>query len=189
MQHLLGRAEALLVGGAMAYSLLKARGVSVGASRVEADKLELASRILAEADRRGVDLLLPEDHVCGRRFAEDTERTVIEERDIPDGWMGLDIGPRTVETYGCRIASARTLIWNGPMGVFEWAPFAQGTLAVMRACIESDALTIVGGGDSAAAVRQAGLADGFDHVSTGGGATLEFLEGRELPGVAALSDR
>jgi phosphoglycerate kinase len=189
MQNLLGKVDALLVGGAMAYTFLKARGVSVGSSRVEADKLELTSRILTEADGRGVDLLLPEDHVCGRGFAEDTERTVVEERAIPDGWMGLDIGPRTVETYGCRIGSARTLIWNGPMGVFEWEPFAHGTLAIIRACVESDALTIVGGGDSAAAVRRAGLADGFGHVSTGGGASLEFLEGRELPGVAVLTDR
>ncbi len=188
IQSLLGRVDAIAVGGAMAYTLLAARGHRVGASRVEADRLELSRELDAEAQRQGVEIRLPCDHVCGREFALGTERCTVEGIDIPDGWMGLDIGRRTIAAFGERIRAARTIVWNGPMGVFEWPAFAEGTFAVARACAESGGLTIVGGGDSAAAAAAAGLTDRFSHVSTGGGASLEFLEGRELPGIAALSE-
>jgi phosphoglycerate kinase len=189
LQSLLGRVDTLLVGGAMAYTFLVASGTDVGASRVEEDRVELARSLLAQAQERGVAFLLPLDHVCGREFSGTTPPRTTENARIPQGWLGLDIGPRTAEAFGARIATAGTVIWNGPMGVFEWEAFSAGTLAVARACAESRAVTIVGGGDSAAAVRRSGLTDRFDHVSTGGGASLELLEGRELPGVAALADR
>ena len=134
-------------------------------------------------------MLLPEDHVCGAAFDERAEPRHIDTPRIPEGWLGLDIGPRTVETYRARITAARTVIWNGPMGVFEWESFAAGTRAVARACADGSAVSIVGGGDSAAAAQQFGLADRFDHISTGGGASLQLLEGRELPGLAALTDK
>ncbi len=188
IENLLDKIDVLLIGGAMAYTMLEARGVRVGSSRVEKDRLRLAGELLERAERRGVEALLPEDHVCGTAFEERTEIRVTEDREIPDGWMGLDIGPKTGTAYAARIHQARTVIWNGPMGVFEWDAFAAGTMAVARACAEGDALSIVGGGDSAAAARQSGLADRFDHISTGGGASLELLEGKELPGLAALTD-
>jgi phosphoglycerate kinase len=134
-------------------------------------------------------VLLPADHVCGRAFAEDTERCVVAARDIPDGWLGLDIGPATAAAFGARIRDAATVVWNGPLGVFEWEAFAAGTMAIARACAESRGVTIVGGGDSAAAAARSGFADRFDHISTGGGASLELLEGKTLPGVAVLTDR
>lgn len=189
IEHLLGRVDQLLVGGAMAYTFLEARGVAVGDSRVEHDKLDVASGILEQARERKVELLLPVDHVCGREFAETTEKRVIDAAEIPTGWMGLDIGPKTIAAYRQRIESAGTVLWNGPMGVFEWPAFAEGTFAVARACAEAPGLTIVGGGDSASAAKKSGLAERFDHVSTGGGASLELLEGKELPGVAVLSDK
>jgi phosphoglycerate kinase len=189
VEKLLGKVDALLVGGAMAYTFLRAAGASVGASRIEEDRLEAARDTLARAKSRRVDVLLPVDHVCGRAFAADTEWRVVASRDIPGGWLGLDIGPATAEAFAARIRDAATVVWNGPMGVFEWEPFAAGTLAVARACAESRGLTIVGGGDSAAAAARSGYADRFDHISTGGGASLELLEGKTLPGVAALSDR
>jgi 3-phosphoglycerate kinase len=173
----------------MAYTFLGATGVGVGASRVETELLDMAAEVLKAAEKKGVDLLLPCDHVCGRTFAEDTERRTTDGVEIPDGWMGLDVGPKTIDAFRGEIAGSKTVVWNGPMGVFEWKPFAAGTLAVARACAESSALTVVGGGDSAAAAEKFGLADRFDHVSTGGGASLEFLEGKELPGVAVLSAR
>jgi len=188
LENLLGRIDALLVGGAMAYTFLAARGVSVGASRVEQERLELARKILADAQANDVDVLLPLDHVCGRELDAATEARTTEDESVPEGWIGLDIGPRTVSAYAERIATARTVLWNGPMGVFEWERFAEGTLGLARACADSEALTIVGGGDSASAARKSGLEDRFDHISTGGGASLELLEGKELPGVAALTD-
>jgi phosphoglycerate kinase len=188
VEHLLARLDGLLVGGAMAYTFLAAQGVGIGASRVEPDRLATARRVLDEAERRGVELRLPIDHVCGRELAEATESMVTAGAEIPAGWLGLDIGPATRAAFAERIAAARTVIWNGPLGVFEWPPFAAGTLALARACAESPALTIVGGGDSAAAAEAFGLAERFDHVSTGGGASLELLEGKELPGLAVLSD-
>jgi phosphoglycerate kinase len=189
ISNLLDKVDALLVGGAMAYTFLAAADGPVGASRVERDKLALARTIAAGAGERGVDLLLPVDHVCGRELQADTERMVTPGREIPAEWMGLDIGPRTAEAYGVRIGGAGTVIWNGPMGVFEWEAFAAGTMAVARACAESPAVTIVGGGDSASAAKKSGLSDRFDHISTGGGASLELLEGKQLPGVVTLAPR
>jgi phosphoglycerate kinase len=188
LRQLIERVDALLVGGAMAYTFLAAKGVEVGASRVEQDRLELAREILERAGGAGVELMLPVDHVCGREFEERTERRVTDGDAIPAGWMGLDIGPRTVESFADRIEHAGTVVWNGPMGVFEWEPFAAGTMALARACAASDAVTIVGGGDSASAAERSGEAARFDHISTGGGASLELLEGKSLPGVEALSD-
>ena len=172
----------------MAYTFLRARGVAVGDSSVEEDKLGLASEIAAAAAAKNVDLLLPSDHVCGRAFEETTEHRLVEARDIPEGWMGLDIGPQTARAYAAAVAQAGTVVWNGPMGVFEWEPFAKGTMALAQACAESDAVVIVGGGDSASAAKRSGLVDRFDHISTGGGASLELLEGKTLPGVEVLSD-
>jgi 3-phosphoglycerate kinase len=188
LENLLDRIDLLLIGGAMAYTFLRARGVKVGSSRVEEDKLDLAAGILAKAEQKKVDVLLPVDHLCGREFAAETETLEVDGEEIPGDWMGLDIGPRTVERYSSRLREARTVIWNGPMGVFEWEPFAQGTMMLAKALAEGEALTIVGGGDSASAAKKSGLADRFSHISTGGGASLELLEGKELPGVAALSD-
>ena len=162
--------------------------IGIGSSRVEADKVGLAGEILEQAGRKNVDILLPQDHVCGREFSESTERNVTGDAAIPEGWMGLDIGPRTAEVYAERIRSAATVIWNGPMGVFEWDGFAAGTMALARACAASEGVTIVGGGDSVSAANRSGLADRFSHISTGGGASLELLEGKQLPGVAILSD-
>jgi len=189
IENLLDKVDSLVIGGAMAYTFLRARGVSIGASRVEDDRLTLAEELASRARRRGVELLLPVDHVCGRAFDENTETMTTDGVDIPQGWIGLDIGPKTQNVFRSKILDARTLIWNGPMGVFEWDAFAKGSEAIARACAESSALTIVGGGDSVAAVERFGLADGFDHVSTGGGASLALLEGKTLPGIAALSDR
>jgi len=181
LENLLERVDGLLVGGAMAYTFLAAQGIAVGGSRVEQDQLGLASRILDQAGTKGIEIGLPVDHVCGREFAEDTEWEVTEGPEISDGWMGLDIGPKTLAAYTRRVKEARTVVWNGPMGVFEWPAFAAGTLGVAQACAESAALTVVGGGDSASAAKKSGLADRFDHISTGGGASLELLEGKQLP--------
>jgi phosphoglycerate kinase len=189
IENLLDKVDAILVGGAMAYTFLAAQGHAVGASRVEDDKLDLARDLLAKAADKGVDLLLPTDHVCGREFDEATEVRRVETTEIPEGWMGLDIGAGTIETFAERITAAGTIVWNGPMGVFEWSAFAEGTMALARACAESDAVTIVGGGDSASAAKKSGLADRFSHISTGGGASLELLEGKQLPGVAVLTDK
>jgi 3-phosphoglycerate kinase len=189
IDNLLDRVDGLAIGGAMAYTFLAAKGIEVGDSRVEDDKTDLARKLLAKGEERKVDILLPEDHVCGREFDESTEVRTVDSPAIPDGFMGLDIGPKTVARYSERVSGAKTVVWNGPMGVFEWKPFAAGTMALARALAESRALTIVGGGDSASAAKKSGLADRFDHISTGGGASLELLEGKELPGVAVLSDR
>jgi phosphoglycerate kinase len=173
----------------MAYTFLRAQGVEIGASRVEQDRLDLAARLLEDARRRGVELLLPVDHVCAQAFEAGAAARVTPQARIDAGWIGLDIGPQTAALYGQRIARAGTVIWNGPMGVVEWEAFAAGTRAVARACADSPALSIVGGGDSAAAAERFGLSERFSHVSTGGGASLELLEGRTLPGVAVLTDR
>ncbi|HYE59464.1 MAG TPA: phosphoglycerate kinase [Rhodothermales bacterium] len=185
IDNLLGRCDRLLVGGAMAYTLLKAQGHAVGASKVEEDKLDLARDLLARA---GDKLMLPTDHVVADRFAEDAATQVVA-GDVPEDSMGLDIGPETAARYHDEILRAKTVVWNGPMGVFEMQPFASGTLRVAEALAEATehgALTVVGGGDSVAAVSENGLEDRLSHVSTGGGAMLEFLEGQTLPGVAAL---
>lgn len=189
IRNLLTRADTLLIGGAMSYTFLRARGLSIGASLCEEDKLALARSLMEDAGKRRVTLRLPEDVVVADRFAEDAVYRVVPAEAIPDGWMGLDIGPRTASAYAEAISPAGTVMWNGPMGVFEFPAFAAGTRAVAEAMARSQAVTIVGGGDSAAAVQQMGLAERMTHISTGGGASLEFLEGKELPGVAALLDR
>ncbi|HWP35352.1 MAG TPA: phosphoglycerate kinase [Thermodesulfobacteriota bacterium] len=189
LERLVERVDALLVGGAMAYTFLKAEGIPVGRSPVEDDRLAAARQLLAVARARGVRLLLPEDHVVAERPDAPETARVTDGAAIPDGWLGVDIGPRTVERFAREIRQAGTVVWNGPMGIFEIPRFAQGTVALARAVAEATAAgatTVVGGGDSVAAVRQAGVADRISHVSTGGGASLEFLEGKRLPGVAAL---
>ena len=185
---LLARADAVLVGGAMAYTFLRAQEVPAGRSLVELDRLELARQLLERARARKVDLLLPVDHVCGAEPRDAGSRRVVNDRAIPDGLMGLDIGPKTLDVYRQRILGAGTVFWNGPMGLFEQRPWAEGTFGIARAMAESAAVTVVGGGDSAAAVEEAGLVSRMKHVSTGGGAALEFVEGRELPGVKACEE-
>ncbi|HEX7629750.1 MAG TPA: phosphoglycerate kinase [Candidatus Methylomirabilis sp.] len=189
LQNLVTKVDALLVGGGMAYTFLKAQGMEVGASLLEADKLDVARTVLEAARAKGVTFLLPTDHVIAQKVAADAETRIADSTAIPAGWMGLDIGPKARAAFAAAIRGAKTVVWNGPMGVFELTPFREGTLSVARAIAESGAISIVGGGDSVAAVTQAGLADRMSHISTGGGASLEFLEGIELPGVAALTDR
>jgi phosphoglycerate kinase len=189
LKNLVGKADALLVGGGMAYTFLKAQGMEVGASLLEADKLGLAREVLDAARAKGVTFILPMDHVIAQKVAADAETRTADSTAIPAGWMGLDIGPKARQAFATAIRGAKTVVWNGPMGVFEMAPFREGTFAVARAIAESGATSIVGGGDSVAAVTQAGLADRMSHISTGGGASLEFLEGIELPGVAALTEK
>ena len=173
----------------MAYTFIKAMGHGIGNSLLEADKLDYALEMIEKAKKKNVRLLLPVDTAIGNEFKADCEKKIVPVDAIPDGWMGLDIGPETVKLFSDAIKSAKTVVWNGPMGVFEFEAFAEGTKAVAKALAESGAVTIVGGGDSAAAVEQLGFADKMTHISTGGGASLEFLEGRELPGVACLLDK
>jgi phosphoglycerate kinase len=182
-------ADSILIGGAMAFTFLAAAGISVGSSRQEDEQgRQTARQAVADAGLRGCELLLPVDVVVADRFAADASTRVVPVDKIPDGWMGLDIGPQTTELFAGRLASAQTVFWNGPMGVFELEPFAHGTLAVARAVAASGATSVVGGGDSVAAVNVAGVADQITHVSTGGGAALELVEGKPLPGVAALEE-
>jgi phosphoglycerate kinase len=186
---LIPRVDRLLIGGGMAYTFLAAQGHEVGASLLEADQVPTVQGFLEQARERGVEVLVPVDVVIADRFAADAQTAVVGADAIPDGWMGLDIGPATQELFASRIADAGTVVWNGPMGVFEMAPFAAGTLAVARAMAASGAVTVIGGGDSAAAVRLLDVDEAaFTHISTGGGASLEFLEGRTLPGLAVLEE-
>jgi len=192
VENLMKIADAMLIGGGMAYTFLKADGQPIGKSLVEDDKLELARRLRNEARQRRFALLLPVDHVVGAEFKADTAARTVSVSATPDGWMGLDIGPKTIDTYRQKIAGAKTIVWNGPMGVFEMPAFAKGTLEVAKAvaaATSSGATSIVGGGDSVAAVHQSGVADKISHISTGGGASLEFLGGRKLPGVEALTNK
>jgi phosphoglycerate kinase len=187
--NLLARVDRLLIGGGMAYTFLAAQGHGVGTSLLEEDQLETVRGFIDQARSTGVELVLPVDIVVADRFAADAQVEVVSADAIPEGWMGLDIGPRTRELFAARIADAGTVVWNGPMGVFEMAPFAGGTLAVARAMASSPAMTVIGGGDSAAAVRILDVdEDRFTHISTGGGASLEFLEGKTLPGLAVLEE-
>jgi phosphoglycerate kinase len=187
--NLLAKVDRLLIGGGMAYTFLKAQGHEVGQSLLQADQLDQVGGFLAEAEKRGVELLLPVDVLAATGFAPDAEHEVVAADAIPADRQGLDIGPATRELFAGKLADAATVFWNGPMGVFEFEAFAGGTKAVAQALVDSDAFSVVGGGDSAAAVRQLGLPeDGFSHISTGGGASLEFLEGKELPGVSVLED-
>ena len=187
--NLIEKVDTLLIGGGMAYTFMKATGGEIGNSLCDDERLSLALELLDKAKAKGVKLLLPIDNVCGKEFSNDTEQMICESGKIPEGWEGLDIGPKTVELFAAEIKAAKTVVWNGPMGVFEMPNFAKGTLAIATAMAESDATTIIGGGDSAAAVTQMGLAGKMSHISTGGGASLEFLEGKTLPGVAALNDK
>jgi phosphoglycerate kinase len=192
VENLMNIADAMLIGGGMAYTFLKAEGQPIGKSLVEDDKLELAKRLRAEAQQKKFALLLPVDHVVGAEFNPGTATQTLPVSATPDGWMGLDIGPKTIDTYRQKIASAKTIVWNGPMGVFEMPAFSKGTLEVAKAvaaATSAGATSIVGGGDSVAAVHQSGVANKISHISTGGGASLEFLGGRKLPGVEALTTK
>ena len=189
LETLLPRCTALIIGGGMSYTFLKAQGHEIGESLFEEEFLETARDLISQAKEAGVDLILPVDHVVADEFKEDAKPQQVDSVDIPEGKVAMDIGPRSIERCRAAIAGAKSLIWNGPMGVFEFEPFAKGTLAIGTFVAECPGTTVVGGGDSVAAVNTFGLADRIDHVSTGGGASLEFLEGKVLPGIAALEDR
>ena len=189
INNLLEIADTIIIGGGMAYTFSAAQGGKIGTSLLEADWEDYANEMVKKAADKGVKLLLPVDTVVADAFAADAKSQVVPAGEIPDGWMGLDIGPKTVELYTSAVADAGTVIWNGPMGVFEFPAFAKGTEAVAEALSKTDAITIVGGGDSAAAVEQLGYADKMTHISTGGGASLEFMEGKALPGVVCLLDK
>ena len=189
INNLLDKVNTLIIGGGMAYTFLKAQGYEIGTSLVEADRVEYAKEMIDKAAAKGVNLLLPVDNVVADKFSADATPVVTEDQNIPEGHMGLDIGPKTSKIYAEAVKEAKTVIWNGPMGVFEFENFAKGTIEVAKAMAESDATTVIGGGDSAAAVNILGFGDKMTHISTGGGASLEFLEGKELPGIAALNDK
>jgi phosphoglycerate kinase len=188
LDSLLATCTTMVIGGGMTYTFLKAQGHTIGKSLVEDDYVDTAKRLLAESEKRGVELILPVDHIAAEEFTEDAKPIPVDAIDIPGNLIGMDIGPKSVERVEQAITGARSLVWNGPLGVFEFEAFAAGTLAVARRVAECAGTTVVGGGDSVAAVNSFGLADRIDHVSTGGGASLEFLEGKTLPGIAALSD-
>ncbi|MBS3977475.1 MAG: phosphoglycerate kinase [Syntrophomonadaceae bacterium] len=189
LENLLGKVDALLVGGGMANTFLAAKGVAMGRSLVEKDKLELAQGLAEAARQKGVDLILPQDLVVAEAMAPDAPKKTVPVDSVPEGWMALDIGPQTVAAFALAVSRAKTVVWNGPMGVFEMEPFAKGTFGVAEAVAGCFGVTIVGGGDSVAALEKAGVADRITHISTGGGASLEFLEGKKLPGVEALLDK
>lgn len=189
ISNLIDKCDTIIIGGGMAYTFMKYRGHSIGDSLLEADWVEKAGQMMADAEAKGVKFLIPVDNKVGKEYAADTEAKIVSSDEIPDGWMGLDIGPKSMEVFADAIKGAGTVIWNGPMGVSEWDNFAAGTIAVANAVAESGAVSIIGGGDSVAAVTKLGFADKMSHISTGGGASLEFLEGKELPGIAALQDK
>lgn len=191
IENLLSKVDAILIGGGMAYTFLKAKGQDVGKSLLEADKIDVAKQAMANAEAKGVRFLLPVDHVLANKFAVDAKTQIFEGGGpFPEGWMGLDIGPKTVELFKSEIAEASTVVWNGPMGVFELGPFSAGTTKIAKAlAANQDTISIVGGGDSVAAVKKAGVDEHITHISTGGGASLEFLEGKKLPGVEALTEK
>ena len=192
IENLLTKVDAILIGGGMTYTFFKAKGLSVGSSLLEEDKVELAASLLKKAEAAGVRFLLPVDSKVADRFSDDAESKWVDQDGIEEGWMALDIGPKTIQLFGDEIRKAKTVLWNGPMGVFEMDNFSAGTFQMAEALAEATALgatTIIGGGDSAAAIKKAGLQDKVSHVSTGGGASLEYLEGKELPGVAVLTDK
>ncbi len=189
IENLIEKVDTLIIGGGMAYTFMKSLGHSIGTSLCEEDKIDLAKELMAKAEAKGVKFMIPEDNKAGKEYDENTESMIVPSDEIPDGWMGLDIGPKTIEKFSAALEGAGTVVWNGPMGVSEWKNFAAGTESVAKAVAESGAISIIGGGDSAAAVEKLGYADKMTHISTGGGASLEFLEGKELPGIAALNDR
>jgi phosphoglycerate kinase len=187
--NLLDKVDTLIVGGAMSYTFQKARGGTVGTSPCEDDKLDLAKELLDKAEKKGVRFLLPVDNVVTEAYDENAAYQVVPSMAIPDGWMGMDIGPKTIKLFSDALKGAGTVVWNGPMGVFEFDAFAKGTYAIAQAVADTGAVSIIGGGDSVAAVTKLGFADKMTHISTGGGASLEFLEGKELPGIAALNEK
>lgn len=189
ISNLIDKCDTIIIGGGMAYTFMKYMGHNIGTSLLEVDWVDKAGEMMQTAKDKGVKFLIPVDNRCGKEYKEDTEVLVCKSDDIPDGWMGLDIGPKTEELFADAIDGAGTVIWNGPMGVSEWDNFASGTIAVAKAIADSGAISIIGGGDSVAAVTKLGFADKMSHISTGGGASLEFLEGKELPGIAALQDK
>lgn len=189
ISNLIDKCDTIIIGGGMAYTFMKYLGHNTGTSLLEADWVDKAGEMMQTAKDKGVKFLIPVDNRCGKEYKEDTEVLVCKSDDIPDGWMGLDIGPKTEKLFADAIDGAGTVIWNGPMGVSEWDHFASGTIAVAKAIADSGAISIIGGGDSVAAVTKLGFADKMSHISTGGGASLEFLEGKELPGIAALQDK
>ena len=189
IKNLLGKCDSLIIGGGMAYTFLKAQGYGIGTLLLDAESIDLAKDIMAEAKAKNVNFLLPIDTVVATEFDANAEHKVVPSTEIPDGWMGMDIGPKTAELFKKTIVEAATVVWNGPMGVFEFPAFAEGTKKVAEACAECAGTTIIGGGDSASAVKKLGFADKMTHISTGGGASLEFLEGKTLPGVAVLNDK
>ena len=189
IEALLEKVDTLLIGGAMAYTFFKAMGYSVGDSICEDDKLDLAKELMAKAESKGVKLMLPVDTKIGKEFDPNTESKTVKCSEIPDGWQGFDIGEETIRLYSEELSKAKTVVWNGPLGLFEFEQFAVGTNEIAKALANIDAIKVIGGGDSAAAVEKAGLAEKFTHISTGGGASLEFLEGKKLPGIEALQDK
>ncbi|PKH08929.1 phosphoglycerate kinase [Planomicrobium sp. MB-3u-38] len=189
IDHLLDKVDNLLIGGGLSYTFIKAQGHEIGNSLVEEDKLELARSFIQKAEEKGVKFYLPVDATVADEFSKDAETKQVKIEEIPSDWMGLDIGPETAKLYADVIKNSKLVIWNGPMGVFEMEPFANGTRSVAEAMAETEAYTVIGGGDSAAAVEKFNVADKMDHISTGGGASLEFMEGKELPGVTALTDK
>lgn len=189
INNLIEKVDTLIIGGGMAYTFFKALGHSIGTSLCEDDKVELAKEMMEKAEKKGIKFLIPIDNVVATEYSADAEWKVVDSDEIPDGWMGLDIGPKTRALFAEAVANAGTVVWNGPMGVSEWENFANGTIAVAMAVADSDAISIIGGGDSAAAVEKLGFADKMTHISTGGGASLEFLEGLELPGIACLNEK
>ena len=186
---LLEKVDTLIIGGGMAYTFFKAQGYNIGNSMCEADKLDLAIKLMEKAKEKNVKLLLPVDTVIGKEFKRDTESKVVKSTEIPNDWEGFDIGPKSIELFGEEIKKAKTVIWNGPVGLFEFDKFAVGTNSIAKILSEVDATTIIGGGDSAAAIEKAGLTDKMSHVSTGGGASLQLLEGKELPGIECLENK
>ena len=189
IENLIDKCDTIIIGGGMAYTFMKYLGHNIGTSLLEADWVEKAGEMMKKAEDKGVKFLIPVDNKVGKKYDEHTEAKVVSSDDIPDGWMGLDIGPKTQEVFADAIKGAGTVIWNGPMGVSEWDNFAAGTICVAKAVADSGAISIIGGGDSVAAVTKLGFADKMSHISTGGGASLEFLEGKDLPGICALQDK
>lgn len=189
IENLLSKVDSLIIGGAMAYTFYQAKGLPTGSSLVEPDKVELARGLLAKAKEKNVSLLLPIDHVIADRFAADAQTKTVSESGISDGWMALDIGPESIKLFSAEIARAKTIVWNGPVGAFEMEPFATGTMAIAKAIADTPCISIIGGGDSVSAVKKSGLSSKMTHISTGGGASLELLEGKDLPGVSALSEK
>ena len=189
ISSLLEKVDVLMIGGAMAYTFFKSMGYNVGNSICELDKLDLAREVMEQAKEKGVKFMLPVDTKIGKEFDPNTESKIVKCSDIPDDWEGFDIGPETIKIYSEELQNAKTVVWNGPLGLFEYDQFAIGTNGIAKALADVDATTIIGGGDSAAAVEKIGLSEKFTHISTGGGASLEFLEGKKLPGIEAIQNK